>query len=117
MSVDRRSVVARYATTAHLGRTETLLTSFRADDGSPDQFGELARSARNLLGETRLLLDMDIERSPGERALLEEIELLLAQIARLGPDAPSFEREIIAEGLERMGTVATLRDASPQLGT
>ncbi len=115
--VDRRQMVARYATSAHLGRTETLLAAFGAGDADDEQMSDVARSARNLLGETRLLLDMPVTRSPRERALLEQVELLLAQIARLGPGAPAFERQIIAEGLERLGTVASLREATPQIGT
>lgn len=115
--VDRRQVVAQYATSAHLGRTETLLAAFGAGDADDAEMSDVAESARNLLGETRLLLDMPVTRSARERALLEQVELLLAQIARLGPDAPAFERQIIAEGLERLGTVASLREAAPQIGT
>lgn len=107
---ERRDRVARYATVAHLGRAETLLTAFRSDPAVGQD--ELASWARELLGETRLLLDMSVQRAPRERGLLEELELLLAQIARLGPDAPAFERDLITEGLERRGTMAQLRSAS-----
>ncbi len=112
-AAERRALAARYATTAHLGRAETLLTAFRADRADGGQTGELAGWARELLGETRLLLDLPVSRAPRERALLEELELVLAQIARLGPEAPAFERDLVAEGLERQGTLPRLRASGP----
>lgn len=113
---NRRGAVARYATAEHLGRAETLLTAFRTDEG-PALQGEMAGWARELLGETRLLLDMPVERAERETALLRELELVLAQIARLGPEDPAFERELIEEGIERQGTITRLRTAMPQAGT
>jgi hypothetical protein len=103
------------ATVRHLGQAETLLTSFRADGGEGGDDLTLATSgwARELLGETRLLLDLPLERAPREVELLEDLELVLAQIARLGPDGPAFERDMVADGLERLGTIARLRAASP----
>ena len=114
---DRRAVAARYATAATLDRVETLLTVFRTDDRAGGGQDELADWARELLGETRLLLDMGVERSPAERRLLEELELVLAQIARLGPEAPEFERDLITEGIERQGTITRLRSAAVTVGT
>ncbi|MDH3734525.1 MAG: hypothetical protein OEU54_13420 [Gemmatimonadota bacterium] len=109
------NVAVRLATAKHLGQAETLLTSFRADtDGVPvDDGAELSGWARDLLGETRLLLDLPVERGARERELLEELELVLAQIARLGPDAPTFERDLVADGIVRQGTIARLRAAAP----
>lgn len=111
-----RDAALRYATAEHLGRTETLLTAFKTglDDGST---AELADWAHELLGETRLLLDTSPEsRSTRERALLEELELVLAQIAGLSADGPDFERDLIAKGIERRGTIARVRAASPGAG-
>ncbi len=111
----RWHVAVRLATAKHLGQAETLLTSFRADAGGTGDDLTIATAgwARELLGETRLLLDLPVERASREVELLEELELVLAQIARLGPDAPAFERDIVADGLERQGTIARLRAASP----
>lgn len=115
--IQRRAVAARYATAEHLGRAATMLTAFRNDDASPTAQAELAGWARGLLGETRLLLDMDVERTLRETALLEDLELVLAQIARLGPDAPDFERDLIREGMEHRGTLMQLRSQTPLAGT
>lgn len=101
-----------FVTTRHLGRAETLLTAFRIDQGTPTSEQDLARWARELLGDTRMLLDMPVSQSPVERALLEELELVLLQISRLGPEAPAFERQLALESMEWKGTLTRLRAAS-----
>ena len=103
---------ADFVTTRHLGRAETLLTAFRIDQGTPMSERDLARWARELLGDTRMLLDMPVSQSPIERALLEELELVLLQISRLGPEAPAFERQLALESMEWKGTLTRLRAAS-----
>ena len=103
---------ADFVTTRHLGRAETLLTAFRIDQGTPMSERDLARWARELLGDTRMLLDMPVSQSPVERALLEELELVLLQISRLGPEAPAFERQLALESMEWKGTLTRLRAAS-----
>ncbi len=115
--MNRRARVARHATDAHLERAETLFAAFRVDDDDPADLGHLASSARSLLGETRLLLAMPIDRPIRERALLEQIELVLAQIARLGPDVPDFERHLAYEGVERLGDMTSLGRTQTQVGT
>ena len=60
---------------------------------------------------------MSVERPARERALLEDIELVLAQMARLGPDVPDFERDLAYEGLERLGSVTAEGRTLPQVGT
>lgn len=101
-----------YATVRHLGRAATLLTAFRIDQGTPGSEQDLAAWARQLLGDTRMFLDMPVPRSPTERALLEDLELVLIQIARLGPGAPDFERQLARESMEGQGTLMRLRAAS-----
>ncbi len=104
--------VAHYETTRHLDRAATLLTAFRIDQGTPTSQQDLARWARELLGDTRMFLDMEAPRSPLERALLEDLELVLLQISRLGPGAPEFERQLALESMEWKGTLTRLRAAS-----
>lgn len=112
-----RDVAMRYATAQHMGRAETLLTVFQAGLEEDDDSAALASWAKRLLGETRLLLDSSDPRSARQRALLEELELVLAQIAGLSPQAPEFERDMISHGIERQGTIARLRAASPGAAT
>jgi len=108
-----REVALRVATVRHLGEAETLLASFRADADRPRAAVDLSGWARELLANTRLLIDVPVQRSHRERALLEDLELVLAQIATLGPDTPAFERDIVVEGIERQGTLARLQAAAP----
>lgn len=101
-------VTYQVAVTQHLDRAETLLTSFRTQpaDGTPDP--QLALYARELLSSTRLLLDSPAGDDPKVAALLADLELILAQIARMsGPS--SEEREIIQDGMNRTAVLPRLR--------
>lgn len=101
-----------YVATRHLDRAATLLTAFRIDQGTPTSQQDLARWARELLGDTRMHLDLPVSRPPLERALLEDLELVLLQISRLGPGAPDFEWQLARESMEWKGTLMRLRAAS-----
>ena len=109
---ERFELEGDYATVRHLGRAETLLTAFRIDHGTPGSEQDLAVWARELLGDTRMFLDMSGSRSPLERALLEDLELVLIQIARLGPEAPDFERLLARESMDQQATLMRLRAAT-----
>lgn len=102
-----------YATAWHLGRAATLLTAFRTDRRTPASRQDLARWARGLLVETRMFLGLSSESGlPVEHALLEDLELVLIQIAGMGPGAPDFEWDLARESMERRGTLVRLRAAS-----
>jgi hypothetical protein len=107
----RRAAVLRYATTEHFGQAEALLTSFRTGGEADDL--ETSAWARRLLGETRLLMDMPGDRDPRRMELLQELELVLAQIVGLGSDTPAGERALVADGLEQQGTLPRLRAFVP----
>lgn len=102
------SLPIRLAATHHLGRTEAFLTSYRADRRAGRQDDELAAWARELLADTWLLLDSPAADDPAIRLLLEEIELILAQIARL-PAATPDESELIDQALREHGTLSRIR--------
>jgi len=102
-----------YATAGHLGRAATLLTAFRTDRRTPASRQDLARWARELLAETRMYLGLSADSgSLVEHTLLEDLELVLIQIAGLGPGAPDFEWDLARESMERRGTLMRLRAAS-----
>lgn len=104
-----------HATARHLGQAATLLTAFGTDRRTPASQADLARWARELLVETRMYLGLSSDSgSPVERTLLEDLELVLIQIAGLGPGAPDFEWELASESIERRGTLVRLRAASAQ---
>jgi len=104
-----------YVTARHLGRAEALLTAFRTDRRTPASQADLARWARGLLAETRMFLGLSYDSgSPVEHSLFEDLELVLIQIAGLGPGAPDFEWELARESMERRGTLMRLRAASAE---
>ena len=106
-----------YVTVRHMGRAATLLTAFRTDRRTPESQQDLARWARELLVDTRMFLGLYDSRSPIEpdvQDLLEDLELVLIQIARLGPGAPEFEWLLARESMARRGTLARLRAASAE---
>lgn len=101
------------ATIQHLADAEALLTSFRIESRSQKMDASLSTWARDLLSSTRLLLDSPAAEDPRRVRLLQDLELVLAQIVQLSPDAASRERELI-EGAIRDGHVMTrLRTAIP----
>ena len=102
-----------YVTARHLGRAATLLTAFRTDRRTPASQADLARWARELLAETRMFQGLSSDSgSQEEHTLLEDLELVLIQIAGLGPGAPDFEWDLARESMERRGTLMRLRAAS-----
>ena len=99
-------------TMRYLGRAETLLTAFRIDQRTPVSELDLAMWARNLLVETRMRLDLPVQRTPDEHALLEDLELILLQISRLGTGVPHVEWRLARESMELKGALPRLRAVS-----
>ena len=101
----------RLTVAQHLTSAEALLTSFRRQTrGAADQ--EIAVWARDLLSNTRLLLDSPAADDPNIAALLEDLELIIAQIARMA--APSTEETaIIRDGINKTAVLPRLRATLP----
>jgi hypothetical protein len=101
----------RFAAARHLNRTETFLTMFRVDARS-DQLNDadIGTWSKRLLTDTRLLLDSPAGDDPELRRLLNDLELVLAQIVQLRTSDPS-EVEIIDEGLESSQLLFRLKAA------
>lgn len=106
------NAVGRMAATRHLSRVETFLTAFRLDGPDADAETGTGRWARELLTETRLLLDWSASEDPRLGPLLEELELVLVQIVRLGEGTE--EREWVVDAMERRNVLSRLRATSPE---
>lgn len=106
-------VAYRIATTEHLGQSEAFLTLFRASvrRGGNDQLA--SATARQLLATNRLLLDSPAASDSRSRLLLQDLELVLAEIAQLAPRPSTPDLDLITEGLERGGMMSRLRTAVP----
>jgi hypothetical protein len=96
------------AVAQHLSRADALLTSFRTQPESAKPDPQLAQFARDLLTSTQLLLDSPAGDDPKVAALLGDLELILAQIARMSVTSPD-EREIIKDGMNRTAVLPRLR--------
>jgi hypothetical protein len=113
------SPAVRAATFEHLGRSESLLALVRADARSGRLEGDVGQWGRGLLAETRLLLNSPAADDPAMRELLEDLELILAQVAVLhdggGPGAERAreELEIIARGLEERDVLSRIQAVLP----
>lgn len=104
----------KIAAVQYLGETEEFLTVFRADlkQGQVDQ--SVPERARQLLSSNRLLMDSPAAQDPEISGLLQDLELVLAEIARVsGTDPSQEEAGFIDEGIEQGGLLERLRTAVP----
>lgn len=101
----------RFATTELLNRSETFLTMVRAGGAAEESADEVREWARPLLTRTRLLLGSPAAADPELRSLLDDLEIVLVQIAQL-PEDDSEERGWIDEGMDESRLLFRLRAAS-----
>ena len=98
----------------HLSEAEALLTSFRTRTTADQQMdAQLGSWARQLLSNTRLLLDSPVANDPHRRPLLEDLELVLVQIVQLSPGSTPQDREMIEKTLQQDHVMTRLRTAIP----
>jgi hypothetical protein len=110
------SAAYQLTTTEHLSQSEAFLTLFRASlraNAGPGQEQLAAATARQLLATNRLLLDSPAAKDGKTRLLLQDLELVLAEIAQLSPQSRSRDLDLITQGLERGGVMSRLRTAVP----
>jgi len=107
--------VYRLAAAQYLTRTEALLTGFRAESraGTTPPTGQFAVQARDLLCTTRLMLDSPAARDVRLKSLLEDLELVLAQIAQLPATGDREDLQSINQGLDQRSVLLRLRTANP----
>ncbi|MFN2637825.1 MAG: hypothetical protein ABR585_12440 [Gemmatimonadaceae bacterium] len=102
------------AAARHLSDAEALLTSFRSRSAADQQMdAQLGTWARELLSNTRLLLDSPVANDPHRRPLLEDLELVLVQIVQLSPGSTAQDRELIEKTLQQDHVLSRLRTAIP----
>jgi hypothetical protein len=103
----------RVATTEHLSQAEAFLTLFRASVRGRGDERLASATARQLLATNRLLLDSPASNDAATRVLLQDLELVLAEIAQLSPAPRAHDLDLIKEGLEQGGVLSRLRTAVP----
>jgi hypothetical protein len=98
-----------------LGSTALLLAALPRM-GSGDRTPTLLpEQATQLLTTTRLLLDSPVATRPRMKALLQDLELVLAQVARLQPRRDTVELTMITQTLEDRDVVPRIRSAVTDL--
>lgn len=101
------------AATRHLADAEALLTSFSLDSPDERMNAQFALWARGLLSNTRLLLDSPASEDPRRARLLQDLELVLAQIVQLSSSALAQDRELIRGTIQDGQVMTRLRTAIP----
>jgi hypothetical protein len=94
--------------TSHLSRTDAMLTTLRQDAKDPESRKAVTEWARELLMDTRLLMDSPAGQDEELRPLLLDVELALAEIARLDGEDPA-EQKRIEEGMDRGALLGRVR--------
>ncbi len=108
-----QNLVYQVAAMQYFSRTETFLTSFRADDQSGASNARFARQARDLLTTAQLMLDSPAASDPRLRALLEDLELVLMQISQLDVRGGTHDTDFITQGMNQSNVLPKLRSAIP----
>jgi hypothetical protein len=106
---EKGEVATQLATVQHLGQVETFLTEFNTRNAAQDFVGQ----ARDLLTTTRLLLDSKRLTDAPTKRLLQDLELILVQIATVDPKDRREDLGFIADGLAQNNLRARIRSAIP----
>lgn len=98
-------------TSRYLGQAVALLVSLPAEVREGRTNEPYMGRAHDLLLTTRLLMDSPAAADPRFRTLLEDLELVLAQVVRLQSAESSEELELIRQALEQRDVLPRLRSA------
>ena len=109
----RTAAHAQATTMQHLAQTEIFLTEVRADLKAGRTDAELAERSRELLARTRLLLGASTNRSPATEELLQDLELLLAEISALPKSRPSMDLRLLNETMRQGDILPRIRTTLP----
>ncbi|HSJ62340.1 MAG TPA: hypothetical protein VK922_00415 [Gemmatimonadaceae bacterium] len=115
LSDARLDVPYEVATSRYLGATAALLIALPAEARTGQVDAQFASQARDLLQTTRLLLDSPAGDDPDLRALLSDLELVLAQVAGLRSARDRQELDLITGALEQRDVLPRLQSVVAQI--
>lgn len=101
----------RDQTNRYLGQAAALLISLPAKDASGNADSSFAGKAADLLVTTRLLIDSPAAQDPKLRSLLEDLELVLVQVARLRGERNRGDLDLIHQAVEQGDVLTRLNTA------
>ena len=96
----------------YLGQTAALLISLPAAGTAAESDERFAGKAADLLVTTRLLMDSPAAQDPKLRGLLEDLELVLVQIARLRVERNKSDLDLIHQTVEQGDVISRLNSAA-----
>lgn len=104
------------ATGRHLDQAAALLVALPSQAGVAGASSALVDQAHDLLSTTRILLDSPAGDDPEVRALLRDLELVLAQVSRLSEvDSEPGEVQLINDAILERDVLPRLRMVAAEL--
>ena len=103
------------ATSKYLGQTAALLIALPTNASSARPDSQFVTRAGDLLSTTRLLLDSPAAKDPSMRSLLEDLELVLAQVVHLQNNQNKTELDLIHQALDQRDVIPRLRVAAQDI--
>ena len=103
----------RAVTMQHFAEAEVFLTSVRSELKAGIADADRAERSRDLLVRTRVLLGESGHRSPEVARLLEDLELLLAEIAALPSAGSSLDQTLLDESMRDGNVIPRIRATLP----
>ena len=101
----------RDQTNNYLGQAAALLISLPAKEANGRTDSSFAAKATDLLVTTRLLIDSPAAQDAKLRSLLEDLELVLVQIARLRTEKNRADLDLIHQAVEQGDVISRLNSA------
>lgn len=102
-----------FAAARYLSRTEALLTAFQTNGHDEGSVRELSEWARDLLVDTRLLLESPAVEEPALHVLLVDLEVVLAEIVQMSAHGRDEERPWIEAALDEKSILLRLQTTKP----
>jgi hypothetical protein len=107
-----RSAIYQLVAADHLSQVEAFLTMFRADVRAGRTDTEVVSPARELLTATRLLQGSPAGQNARLRELLDDLELVLVQIAQIRGEQQTEETDLVTEAIDERSVILRLRAAA-----
>jgi hypothetical protein len=104
---------AQLVTAQHLTQVEALLTTFKSGVTDKQVNRQMSRWAKDLLSNTRVLMDSPVGADPDRRKLLQALEMVLVQMVQLSPESSTEDRDFVKKGITQGGMLSRVRAAIP----
>lgn len=99
----------------HLAGSEAMITAFRSSARRGDVDKEIVAWSRELLSTTRMLESSTVGQDPMMRRLLEDLDLVIAQIAQYVTRGTNNadDLDLIEQSINKRGVISKLRSTIP----